>query len=311
MRKFFSLLIIPTLMGLTGFPQPVQANVRGAADIEAGDPLVVQAPRGLNVRKKPNAQRIGAIPDGQMIFATGPAKKHQTGRAGLQYWLPIRYQNESNEWVNGWIYLRHTARTETDEVAEETGRPADVVPNKEDLVDGPQEALEQKPAAVSEETVDPAQPMRLSVSVNSRARFRASPSLSGRILGRLKNDTDVEVIGRPRGEWIPIRVPATGETGWMHVSLLEAEGKLNPLELADRHQDSGKTVDDLIAAYEKTLPTEGGHVGVCTDCEQGGKGQNLEPIPAGSGKAYIYPVNAPIRSRFGTRKDPITGRQKQ
>ncbi|WP_081111734.1 peptidoglycan DD-metalloendopeptidase family protein [Bdellovibrio bacteriovorus] len=290
MRKLLSIFIIPLLFGVLGMIPQAQAA------IEAGDPFLIDAPRGINVRKKPNAKRIGAIPNGHTVFATGPARLHSTGRAGKQYWLPIRYQNESNEWRNGWIYMRYATSSDT------TENRATVVKSAE--TDGVEQALQQRPTFIMERMYPEIESMRLTVNVNTRARLRASPSFQGRILDGIPNDAEVQVIGQPSGQWVPVRVTATGQKGWMHVTGLENEGSLNPLELADRNPVSANDAKKEIDEYAQQVKTEGRAEEVCTTCQNQGQ---LQKLPVGK-TGYSFPVNAAIRSRFGGRKDPFTGR---
>lgn len=297
MSRLLSLLIISILFGALGFtPDALAAGVRNGNKIEEGDPFIIDAPRGINVRKKPNAKRIGAIPDGHTVFATGPARLYSTGRAGKQYWLPIRYQNESNEWRQGWIYMRYASSSETNE------QRAAIVNSAE--TDGVEQALQQNPVSIMERMYPERESMRLTVSVNTRARLRASPSFQGRILDGIPNDTEVQVIGKPSGQWIPVRVVATGQKGWMHVTGLENEGSLNPMELADRHDVSVNDVKKEINEYAKNVQTEARTEEFCTTCQNQAQ---LQPLPVGK-SGYIYPVNARIGSRFGGRTDPFTRR---
>lgn len=287
--------------------------------IEAGDPFVVDADRGLNVRKAPNTRRVGAIPHGQVVYATGPSKKVSTGKAGMQDWLPVRYQNESNEWVEGWIYLRHAARSDTPEVkvsgASDSNAGLTTSPSRgaevarEALGEGSDDTLKQDaadPGAVA--AANTSDKILLNVSVRTKARFRSSPSFGGKILGRLGNDTEVEVVGKSKGDWIPIRVPGTQETGWMHASLLEADGDFNPLEVADTHKETSDVAGKLISDYAKQIATEAGIKETCEDCDvTKSESGRLDRLPVASGKDYVYPVNGPINSRFGLRRDPING----
>jgi murein DD-endopeptidase MepM/ murein hydrolase activator NlpD len=304
MKKTLSQFIVTLMTVVLGFDPAAFAAAAPkssrVADIEAGDPVLVQAPRGLNVRKSPNAARIGAIPDGNTVIALGSPKLHDTGRAGKQYWLPIKYQNESNEWVQGWIYMRYATASDSDE------RPANIIPSKESGTDGTQNALTQ-PRASDQDVAASVQSMRLSVNVTTRGRVRAGPSFSSPILDRLNNDTAVDIIGKPHRDWIPVRVVSTGQKGWMHTTILEAEGKLNPLELADHHPKSAFDAAKEIKDSNRGRETEAGAAGTCTTCRP--KPQ-LEALPTGN-SGYIKPVNAAIGSKFGNRFHPILKKYRQ
>lgn len=282
-----------------------------APDIEQGDPLTVSARNGLNIRMQPNAARIGAIPHGRQVYAVGGPRLHPTGSDGMQYWLPVRYQNESNEWMTGWVYLRHVSPTETPEESESLAAK-----NRQTLItaddDGVKNTLSQAALTRAQvDSIDRTKPMQLTINVRTRARFRADPSLSGTILGRLTNNTNVEIIGRPQGEWIPIRVSGTNKVGWVHVSLLEAAtAPLNPLELAEQHTDSSEHADELIEEYARRVraqDTEAGVAGQCSSCQ--GSPAALEPIAVD--EPYILPLTRNtyrVSSGYGNRRHPRTGR---
>lgn len=307
MKSLVSAFAISCVVAVTGLSGFAEARTPPPPDIESGDPLTISAADGLNVRMQPNAQRIGAIPNGRMVYATGPARLHPTGADGLQYWVPIRYQNESNEWRQGWIYLRHATP------ATDAERPSDLVSS--DPETGVRDTLTQPPASPADTaTVDRSSPLNLTINVRTRARFRADPSFSGDILGRLTNNTAVEIIGRPQGEWIPIRVTATGQVGWVHVSLLEATGRLNPLELARQHGDTPQRADEIVEEYARTIrarDTEAGTGEPCTDCDARPSALAPLPVPADNG-TYVFPLGSGhyrFSSGYGWRQHPIRRRR--
>lgn len=279
-------------------------------DIEKGDPFTVSAHNGLNIRMQPNAARIGAIPHGRQVYAIGGARLHPTGSDGMQYWLPVRYQNESNEWMSGWVYLRHVSPTETAEESETAAAQ-----NRQALItaddDGIQNTLSQSALTRTQiAAIDRTQPMRLTINVRTRARFRADPSLSGTILGRLTNNTNVEIIGRPRDEWIPIRVAGTNQVGWVHVSLLEAAtAPMNPLELAQQHPDSAERADEQIEEYARRVRSQNTEAGVAGQCDSCQGTAGLEPIHVD--EPYMMPLarnSYRVSSGYGNRRHPRTGR---
>ena len=306
MKSLLSAFALSFVVAFTGLSGSAEAQTPPPPDIETGDPLTVSAAAGLNVRMQPNAQRIGAIPHGRQVYATGAARLHPTGADGLQYWVPIRYQNESNEWRQGWIYLRHATPGAGSE------RPADLTRSEPEI--DVQDTISQAPPSRADvDTVDRSAPMAMTINVRSRARFRADPSFSGSILGRLTNNTAVEVIGRPQGEWIPIRVTATGQVGWVHVSLLETTGRLNPLELAGQHTDTPERADQIVEEYAQTVrarDTEAGTGEQCNDCEARRADLAPLPVPEDSG-SYIFPLASGhfrFSSGYGRRFHPVLRR---
>lgn len=309
-RSFFHKASLALLI-ISACAELAMAQRQPVPDIEQGDPFTVSAQDGLNIRMQPNATRIGAIPHGRQVYATGAARLHPTGSAGMQYWLPVRYQNESNEWINGWVYLRHVSPSETpQQLAEAAAQNRQALITADD--DGVENTISQSPPTREQvAAVDRSQPMQLSINVNSRARFRSNPSLSGNILGRLTNNTNVEIIGRPQGEWIPIRVSGTNQLGWVHVSLLEAAtAPMNPLELAQQHADSNIRAQEQISEYarlQRVQTTEAGTADQCDSCQGGTPA--LEPIRVD--EPYILPLargSFRISSGYGNRRHPRSGR---
>ncbi|MBX3021984.1 MAG: peptidoglycan DD-metalloendopeptidase family protein [Bdellovibrionales bacterium] len=285
--------------------QPLLAGPIIPGQLDTGDPLVVDAANGLNLRPQPNSGKIGVIPDKTVIFATGEAEKYATGRLGARYWAPVKYQNENDEWIEGWVLLKHTAKPTAAQVEQLEFKATDDV-------DGIQKSVEQEPAPIDSKPVA-AENAVLEINVKSLARLRTGPSSSASVFRLLRNDTKVHIVGKPKGNWIPVRVDGRQESGWVHMSLLNGEGDFNPYEVAQGHSRSADEVSTEIAKSTESEPTEAGAAKPCDSCRRTGLSKIPVPKAAAkvktSGKGYIRPVSGPINSEFGRRRDPIYKRR--
>lgn len=305
-----------TLAMLLAMALPTWSHELAPSELEDGEPLIVDAPSGLNLRPLPNSGVVGVIPDKSTIFATGPAERHRTGRAGLRYWAPVRFQAENGEWISGWVLLKHTStsasfhESPTNSVTQIDDR---IIFTEADDRDGVEKAVTQEPAPV-EAQKEAAETAILTVRVSSVARLRAGPGTRHGILSRLTNETKVKILGKPLGNWIPVSVEGTNQKGWMHISLLTAQGAFNPFEIAQDHEKSAEEARSEITASLEDGETEAGFNETCDGspgCRNSGKSKIAvgededEPV---SGKGYVRPVSGGrISSNFGRRKDPLTG----
>lgn len=285
------------------------------SQLQDGEPLIVDAPSGLNLRPRPNSGIVGVIPNQSIIFATGPAELHNT-RSGMRYWAPVRYQAENSDWISGWVLLRHTTSTATSHESTSGTRPQTedrIVFSDVDDSDGVQTAVSQETAPVGE-TIELAETATLTVRVNTVARLRAGPGTRHGIISRLLNGAKVKILGQPQGHWIPVSVDGSDQKGWMHMSLLTSEGAFNPYEIAENHEKTAQEARSEIEAYILSQRTEAGFNAGCdgsADCLNGGNsGIILGDDEAVSGEGYIRPVSdGRISSNFGRRSDPITGQR--
>lgn len=284
-------------------------------DLGAGDPLVVDAANGLNLRPEPNSGKVGVIPDKSVIFATGAAELHATGRRGnkQRYWAPVKFQNENGEWIAGWVLVKHTSVAHNSPNGTAPAVQDKLVFDQADDTDGVEKAIKQEAAPAGEKPQAAADAV-LTINVKSNARLRAGPGTRHGIITRLTNNSKVRIIGKPKGHWIPVRVDGSDQVGWIHMSLLNAEGAFNPYEVAQGHETSAEDARAKISEYAEDHTTEAGVSGTCDGsaaCRN--KGNQRIAIPeededvTPSGKDFIKPVNVPIRSFFGKRTDPITG----
>lgn len=307
-----------TLAMLLAVALPALSHEIAPTELEDGEPLIVDAQSGLNLRPLPNSGIVGVIPDKSTIFATGPAERHRTGRAGLRYWAPVRFQTENGEWISGWVLLKHTNTSSNSHES-----PTNPVTQIDDRIiftdaddsDGVEKAVTQEPAPV-EAQKEAAETATLTVRVSSVARLRAGSGTRHGIISRLTNGTKLKILGKPQGNWIPVSVEGTDKKGWIHISLLTAQGEFNPYEIAQDHEKSAEEARSEITASLEDQSTEAGFNETCDGspgCRNSGKSQMAveededEPV---SGKGYVRPISGGrISSNFGRRTDPLTGQR--
>lgn len=293
-----AILLCTTILSSAGMAQV-------SMELKSGDPLVVNAMNGLNLRPHPNSGKVGVIPNGHIVYATGPARKHETGRYSTKEsrWAPVKYQNESGDWMEGWILLKYASA-----VTKQLPAGAEGLPNFQNDPGSPSVVTQTTDPAIDDNSEAPTDKFLLSVHVRTRARIRSGPGLSNAIMGRLKDEDKVRVLGKPVGNWVPIKVEGTEKKGWMHVSLLETEGNLNPLEVARQHPVGSSDIEKRIDEYLDSQRTAGG-VSVACDGSSECLSRNTElgRIDITSPSGFVRPVDGAINSDFGPRSDPMTG----